>query len=200
MKKKYLVLALSLTMVGTACSTAWLSTLDSILAAAAPALINILEIVAAADGQPVNANLAAKINTDAADIKQLAASFAADGSTNACTTLQNAVASYQADIQLVEQVAQVSDPATQTKIALLSDLVAGTVSAITAVIPSCQAPASVTKSMKVGPPLKLRTFVVTYNDILKTKTGNAKVDAATSKLALHQHSKPLRWVSLGFLK
>jgi hypothetical protein len=70
--RKVLVVALSLSMFCTACSTAWVSTLDSILAAAAPALINILQIVAVANGQPVNATLAAKINADATIIKTLA--------------------------------------------------------------------------------------------------------------------------------
>ena len=73
--RKLLVVALSLAMFCTACSTAWVVTLDSILAAAAPALINILQIVAVANGRPVNSNLTAKTNTDVADIKTLAADF-----------------------------------------------------------------------------------------------------------------------------
>jgi hypothetical protein len=200
MKKCLSAFVLSLALFTTACSTAWVSTLDSILAAAAPALVNILEIVAAANGGTMNSNLAAKINTDAADIKTLAAAFAADQSTNACTTLENAIATYQADQQLVMQVAQVSDSATQTKIALLADLVAGTVQAITAVIPACQAPASVAKKFGASPPLKLSTFVSSYNTVLRAKTGNAAVDALTPKLTIHQHGKFARLASVGILK
>ena len=74
--RKALIVVLSLAMFCTACSTAWVATLDSILAAAAPALINILQIVAVANGQPVNANLAAKISADATIIKTLAGDFA----------------------------------------------------------------------------------------------------------------------------
>jgi len=74
--KKALIVALFLAVSCTGCSTAWVSTLDSILAAAAPALINILQIVAVANGQPMNAGLAAKINSDAANIKTLAGDFA----------------------------------------------------------------------------------------------------------------------------
>jgi len=70
--RKALVVLLSLAMFCAACSTAWVSTLDSILAAAAPALINILQIVAVANGQPMNTNLEAKINADATVIKTLA--------------------------------------------------------------------------------------------------------------------------------
>ena len=141
--RKVLIVVLSLAMFCTACSTAWVSTLDSILAAAA--LINILQIVAVANAKPMNNNLAAKINADATDIKTLAADFAKASSGSApsvCQQLQAAVNVYQADQQMVLQVAQVSDSETQTKITLLAGLIAGTVNAITAVIPSCQDAAS----------------------------------------------------------
>jgi len=89
--KSVLVVVLSLVVLCTACSTAWVSTLDSILAAAAPALVNILQIVAVANGQPVNSNLEAKINADAAVIKTLAGDFAKASSSAAptvCSQLQ----------------------------------------------------------------------------------------------------------------
>jgi hypothetical protein len=198
--RKLLVVVLSAALLSTACSTAWVSVLDSILAAAAPALINILQIVSVANSKPMNSNLAAKINGDAASIKVLAADFAKDGGSDACTTLQNAVATYQVDQALVLQLAQVKDSNTQTKIALLSDLVSGTIGAITAVIPACHAPTASHKSANAELPLKLRNFVTSYNVILTAKTGNAAVDAATPKLVIHQHSKVARFVSLGVLK
>src|SRR5208283_3475677 len=186
--KKNLVVALACAMLCTACSTAWVSTLDSILAAGAPALINILQIVAVANDQPVNSNLAARINADATAVETLAADFAKVSSESApgiCQQLQAAVSAYQADQQLVLQVAQVSDSNTQTKITLLADLVAGTVNAITAVIPSCQNAAAT--GGKIMPPYSVSTFVAHYNSILVGKTGNGPVDALTQKLKLHQH-------------
>jgi hypothetical protein len=200
--RRVLVVALSLAMFCTACSTAWVSTLDSILAAAAPALINILQIVAVANGQPVNSTLEAKINADAAIIKMLAADFAQASSGSApgvCQELQAAVSAYQADQQLVLQVAQVSDSNTQTKITLLTDLVAGTVNAITAVIPSCQN-AAASRSMKTTPPYSVSTFAAHYNSILVAKTGNAAVDAVTPKLKLHRHSELVQVVTFGRLQ
>jgi hypothetical protein len=197
--KKSLVFLLSLAMFCTGCSTAWVTTLDSILAAAAPALINILQIVAVANGQPVNSNLTAKIDADAMVIKTLAGDFAQASSGSAsgvCQQLQAAVSAYQADQQLVLQIAQVSDPNTQTKIALLADLVAGTVNAITAVIPSCQNAASFQDS-KAFPFYSVSGFTNRYNSILVTPTGNAAVDAVTPHLKLHRHSQLVRWVTLG---
>lgn len=200
--RKVLVAGLALAMCCTACSTAWVSTLDSILAAAAPALINILQIVAVANGQRVNSNLAAKINADAAIIKTLAADYAAASSETApgvCGQLQAAVSAYQADQQLVLQVAQVSDANTQTKITLLVDLVTGTVGAIAAVIPSCGNTASF-QNVKAAPPYSISTFATQYNRILVAPTGNAAVDAETRKLKLHQHSKFVRLATFGRLQ
>ena len=199
--KRLLVVALSFAMFCTACSTAWLSTLDSILAAAAPALIDILQIVAADKGQPVDASLVAKINADAGIVRELAGDFAVASSAAApgvCQQLKVAVGTYQNDQNLVLQLAQVSDSNTQSKVTLLADLVAGTVNAITAVIPSCQNAAA--PGMKTAPPYSVATFADHYNSILLSPTGNAAVDAVTPKLKLHQHSKLVRWVTFGRLQ
>ncbi len=199
--RKALVASLSLAMFCTACSTAWVSTVDSILVAAAPALIDILQIAAVANGQPMNNNLEAKINADATVIKTLAADFAKGSSSAApdvCSQLQAAVSAYQSDQQAVLQAAQVSDPNTQTKITLLANLVAGTVNAITAVIPTCNDAAS-TRNLK-APPYSISTFAAQYNSILVAPTGNPAVDAATPKLKLHQHSKLVRTVTFGRLQ
>ncbi len=200
--KKTLVVALSLAMLCTACSTAWVATLDSILAEAAPALINILQIVAVAKGQPINSNLEAKIDADAAVIKTLSADFATasiSAAPGACSQLQAAISTYQADQQLVLSTAQVSDSNTQTKITLLADLVAGTVDAITAVIPSCQNGA-VSRSIEITPPYSVSTFADHYNIILVEWTGNPAVDAVTPKLKLHRHSKLVLAVTFGRLQ
>jgi len=200
--KGTMVVAVSLAMLCMGCSTAWVSTLDSILAAAAPALINILQIVAVAKGVPANANLEAKINADATVIKTLAGDFAKASSGSApgiCQELQSAVSAYEADQQLVLQVAQVSDPNTQTKIVLLTDLVGGTISAIAAVIPACQNTAAF-RNLNAAPPYSVSAFVAEYNRILATATGNAAVDAATAKLKLHRHSKFVRMATFGRLQ
>ena len=200
--KGSLACTLTLALLCAGCSTACVSTLDSILAAAAPALINILQIVAVAEGQPLNGNLVAKISADTTLIKTLAGDFAKASSGSApgvCQQLQAAVSAYQADQQLVLQVAQVSDTATQTKIAMLADLVAGTVSAITAAIPSCNNAAAF-RTMNAVPAYNASTFVADYNRILGAATGNAVVDAETRKLRLHLHSKIVRLAPFGMLR
>lgn len=200
MKKFLLVPVLALTLVFSGCSAAWVSTFDSILAAAAPALINILQIVAVANGKPFNAGLAAKVNADAASLKSLASDFAtasASAAPGVCSQLQAALGVYSQDQTQILAVAQVSDQAAETKILLLTGLVSGTIQAVTAVVPSCQTAA---KGFKASPPLSVSTFVSHYNSVLTAKTGNAQVDALTPTLKLHQHSKAARIASLGLLK
>lgn len=200
--KTILAFTLFVAVALTGCSAAWISTVDSILAVAAPALTNILQIVAVANNQPFNSNLAVKINADASAIQLLASDFAKTSSASSsgiCQQLQAAISTYQADQQLVLQVAQVSDANTQTKITLLTDLIAGTVQAITAVIPSCQSVA-LAHDFKAQLPLKVREFVTEYNATLKIETGNAAVDAITPKLAIHQHSKIERAITFGRLQ
>jgi hypothetical protein len=200
-KKGPLVVIVSLAMLCSGCSTAWVSTLDSILAAAAPALVNILQIVSVAQGVPLNVGLEAKINGDAATIKTLATDFAklsvASGS-GVCQQLQAAIGAYASDQQLVLHAAQVTDANTQEKITLLVDLVSGTVSAITSAIPSCQNTAAV-KSNVAHSANQLSTFVSDYNRILLTPTGNLAVDATSPKLILHRHSKFMRLSTMGLL-
>ena len=196
-----LVVIMGLAMLCSGCSAAWISTLDSILAAAAPALINILQIVSVAQGVTLNTGLETKINVDAATIKTLAADFAKVSSESApgvCQQLQAAIGVYASDQQLVLQAAQVSDVNTQAKITMLVDLVAGTVNAITSAIPSCQN-AVAAKNIAARSSFQMSSFVADYNRILLTPTGNLAVDAASPRLVLHRHSKFMRLSTMGLL-
>src|ERR1035437_9106614 len=151
MRKCLVAVVLSLAMFCTACSTAWVSTLDSVLAAAAPAIINILQIVAISRGVPVNSAMVTKVNADAAAVRTLAADFAktsAAAGPGVCQQLSAAVGVYGADVVDVMALAQVSDTVTQQKIVLLGGLVTSSIAAITAVIPACQNP--VAGKMKVA--------------------------------------------------
>ena len=199
--KAVLALALAGSIIVAGCSAAWVTSLDSILVAAAPALVNILNIIAIAEGRPLNATLAAKITADATTVKTLANDFAvasASAAPTACAQLQAAIGAYSADQASVLALAQVSDPAIQTKIVVLSSLVAGTVEAITAVIPNCQQAAAARASLSAkAVPLPMRSFVKSYNTNLVVPTGNKAVDAFTKKHKVHVHRKALRVLSLG---
>jgi hypothetical protein len=199
--KILLALTLALTLACTACSPAFVTTVDTIISVAAPALINIVEIVAVSKGTAVDPALVAKVTTDAANIKTLVGDFASASSIAApgvCSQLQAAISTYQADQVMILSTAQVSDPATQTKITLLSSLIGGTVQGILAALPQCSA----SKAAFVGAkaPLSVSNFVSAYNAILVSKTGNASIDALTAKRKLHEHGKVVRYATFGLLK
>lgn len=202
--KKYLVaVVLACVIATTGCSAAWVSTLDTILAVAAPALINILEIAAIAKGETPDAAQIAKVQKDADEVRTLAADFAKASSVaspGVCAQLQAAIGAYQQDSQTILSLAQVSDTNTQTKINLLAGLVSGTVSEILTLVPSCSSTKMSMSYNMTQPPLKVRTFVSTYNAILTTKTGNQKVDAFTPTKKIHAHGKMMRYGSLGLLQ
>jgi hypothetical protein len=197
-----LVSLLSLSLITAGCSTAWISTLDNILAAAAPALINILNIITIAKGQTLNIALVNKINQDATTIKTLANDFASASTTAApgvCSQLQAAITTYSNDETQVLALGQVADQATQAKVEILSSLVAGTISAVLAVIPNCQQ-ASVVRLATTAPPIPLKSFVESYNKNLTVKTGNAKVDSFTAEHKLASHGWLVHVLTLGMVR
>lgn len=203
--KKYLVPILALTLISVGCSTAWLTTLDSILAAAAPALISILQIAALSKGTPVNSGLAAKINGDAANLKTIAqdlANASAAAQPQVCAQLQAALTTYESDLPAVLQVAQVSNVNTQNKIETLSALVVGVFGSIEPLIPNCKAPAAATfkANLQGGPPLTVKNFVQSYNAVLLSPVNDPPVDQNVHKFKLHNHSLGIRILTLGIAK
>lgn len=204
MKRTQFALAVLLvcTMVIVGCSAAqWLTTIDDIISVAAPSLVNILNIISIAKGQPLNATLAAKITTDATTVKTLASDFAdasASAAPQACAQVQTAIATYSSDEAQVMSAANVSDPATQAKIVTLSSLIAGTVQAVLSVLPNC-ATSSVFKGSLTAKsvPIPLKSFIKSYNKNLIAPTGLFGVDAYTKAHQVHEHGKFVRVVSFG---
>jgi hypothetical protein len=187
------------------CSVSWLTTMDSILASAAPALVTILQIASIAKGQPVDMGLVTKINGDAARVKSIAADFAHASSAAApviCAQLQAALGTYQADLPAVMQVAHVENANTQAKIEELSVLIVGLFTSIEPLIPACKAPVLAAARLSSAPPIPLpvKNFVTAYNAILVAPTGLPAVDHATPGLKLHKHSKYVRILTAGRLK
>lgn len=200
--RSMLAVALLTCIVLVGCSTTWVTTFDNILTAAAPALINVLNIIAIAEGQPINAPLEAKINGDAASLKTLAVDFStasASAAPGVCSQLQSAISTYAQDQQQVLSLANVVDPAVQQKIAVLSALISGSVSAVMAVVPNCNSLAAAPQraNLKAAPPLPLKDFVRNYNAELAKRTGNGMVDKFTSSHKVHVHGGLMRVASLG---
>jgi hypothetical protein len=205
MKKKLLSLTLCGTMFLYGCSTSWLTTVSSILAAAAPALINILQIAALAEGKPMDSGLAAKVNGDAANLKKVLSDYQV-ASTAAqpgmCSQVQATLNVYEEDLPAVLAVAQVSNQNVQSKIAAISALTVRLFASSEPLIPGCQAPPSPKAMMATLHPasVDLKTFIPAYNAALTSPTGHPAVDKATPGMKLHEHSKAVRMLTLGIAK
>ena len=186
------------------CSAAWIATMDNILAASAPALIDILTIIYIAENKPIDATLVNKINADAANVKVLAEDFAAASAAaapTACAQLQAGIQVYSADQMQVMALAQVIDPTSPAaiKITALSTAITGTIVLILALIPQCQQAATMKASFEgKAVPVPLKRFVADYNKILVVKTGSPAIDFYTARHKVHVHSKLRRVLELGF--
>jgi hypothetical protein len=192
-KKAALPVVLSLVIFIQGCvPPAWVGQVGTIVAALAPAVINILQIIALAEGKPFNKSLGDKITADAANIKVLANDFAtasAAAAPNACAQLKAGLATFGADQATVNSLIQVADPATQAKASLLFNLTNGAFSTVEALIPSCNAPAALRESLaKATPLVDGNKFVTTYNAALVVPTGKASVDAYTKSHKIHAHN------------
>jgi hypothetical protein len=193
---------LASSMACTVTEAAWLKTADQILTIIGPALVNILQFVAIAEGKPMSAALAAKVNGDAAATKKIVDDFAsadAAAQPGVCSQVQASFGVLQADEQQVFELTQVMSTASQQKAALLVGLAGSVFAAFETVIPSCN-PASLAKATRSRPPVNAPDFVASYNKIMASKDGNPPADKRSPKLKIHLHSAPLRYASLGLLK
>ena len=96
-----------------------------------------------------------------------------------CSQLQVGITTYESDLPLVLQVAQVSDPNTEAKIEALSALIVSTFNSIEPLIPNCAAPAKTTLAVAV--PLSVKNFVNDYNAEMVKPTGNSTGRCRNSK-------------------
>lgn len=194
--KVFLVLALcvGLTFSQVGCSV---SQFEAVLNEVAPAVLDVLQIVALFNGIPVNTSVTTKIAADVAGLEKLYADFTAakDATTQAGikVDIQAAFTTLNADLSSVFAVAQVTDPQTQLKIAALIGLIQTAVNIAEAVVtPAVGA--------SLSPKLTASDLVISYDKVLTAKTGNVKVDNYTKAHAIHVHGSLLRHLSLGMAK
>ena len=192
------VLAYVLILQG--CSLAWVGTLDSVLAAAAPALNNVLTIIALSENKPVNQALEDKITKDAATLKQLAADFASASGTNptSCQEVQAGAAVLNDDAALVLTLVQASGASNIAAIFAAADAF---VVVIVGLIPSCASPAALRASIpaKVAK-INVNALVANYNQKLTAPSGKPAVDAYAKANQIHVHSKFVRVITFGMQK
>jgi hypothetical protein len=178
------------------------SQFDAYLNVIGPAVLDVLQIVAVFSGKAANTSISDKVSADVAAIEKLYADYqsaAASQKAGVQGEIQAAFTTLNSDLGSVFQLAQVSDKNTQAKITVLVGLIETGVNLALAVINPPVAAASLKGAQ--SPSLTAAQLVSSFNATLTAKTGNAKVDALTPKLAkLHVHGKFVRMVTFGAAK
>jgi hypothetical protein len=195
--KKVLALVLAVTMATVGCSAAWVSTFESYLAIAGPAVIQILEIVALAKGAAVSPAVIAKVNGDAKALQTLVQSIQTASAANlptACAAFNEGVKVFAADVPTLEQIGQLSNPTTQAQVADALQLVESTIAEIETPIASCQTSGASFKTAVAASRVKSPSdFASQYNKIMAR-------DKTTSKYRVHVHGKFTRYATFGIAK
>lgn len=199
MKLKFIVAPiLAVCMFATGCSTAWLSTAEGYLKIAAPAIIQILELVALAKGVTISPAVRAKVTGDAAALQTLAASIDKADKQNiptACAAFNVGLQTFVTDVPTLETIGQVNNPKKQAQIQDALWLAQGVIADIEAPIAACQNSSSVKASFTLAVAAsRIKSpdnFVKQYNAVMDR-------DSDTKKLKIHLHSRSVRILTLGF--
>jgi hypothetical protein len=213
-----IALVLSVTMIGTGCSTSWIMEAEQIVSALIPAAGNLITLVAALQGKTVSATDQAMIQNAgtqaSADLQLIQSLIAAYESADAATKpgilnqIQNALHAVQGNLQGLLAGMHIKDAATQAKITAVVGLVLSEVQSLATIVPLVQGSGSggqglaMARMTAVRPtaPLSANEFVKSYNSTLSARTGSPDLDRVTTGLKIHLHGKTERWVSGGVLR
>jgi hypothetical protein len=204
------------TLTLTACSTAWISEAEQIVAALVPAMANLLTLVATLEGKNISAadlqtiqSAGAQAGADLQLLQSLVGEYEkADASAQPglLNQIQAAMSAVQLTLNGLLPALHITDVATQAKITALVGLLISEVESMAAVVPLVNPGASpgmmamAARQVKKQPPLTASEFVNSYNATITAKTGNAQLDHASAGLRIHVHEKFARWASAGLLK
>ena len=165
MKRKALALIIAASMGMTACSTSWVTEALNITAVVAPAAINVLTLVAAFQGVPVNVQKTATITQDIANVSKLLTDYKNSSALAAPTVLgqlNSGLAVTQSDLSTILSTAKVSDPTTQLKVNALVTFILAEVQSVASLIPENTQP----KTARVIIPLTSKQFKKSFNAIM----------------------------------
>jgi hypothetical protein len=200
----------------TACSTAWMSEAEQIVAALIPATANLVTLVATLQGKNVSAadlqtiqSAGAQAGADLQLMQSLITQYQkadAAAQPGLLSQIQVAMGAVQSTLNGVLPALHIKDAATQAKITAVIGILLSEVQLVAAIVPLVNASASpgimamAAKQVRKQPPLTASAFVNSYNATITAKTGNTELDHATAGLRIHVHEKFARWASAGLLK
>jgi hypothetical protein len=214
--RKVLVAVLGSVLMWTACSTAWVSEAEQIVAALMPAVANLVTLVATLQGKNVSAADLRTIQSAGAeagaDLQVMSALIAQYEKADAAAQpgllnqIQAAMSAVQTKLNGLMPALHITDAATRAKVGAVVGLMVSELESMAAIVPLARGGASqgmvrmAAKQAKQRAPLTANEFVGSYNSVMAAKTGDAEFDRATAGLRIHLHGKFERWASGGWLK
>lgn len=201
-------------LIGSACSTVWISEAEQIISALLPGVANLVTLVGALDGSSVSpADLQTVQNAGAeaeADLQQLQSLItvyqkaSTSAQPNLLNQIQTELDAVQSNLGGLMPALHIKDAATQAKVGAVIGVLLAEAQSVAAIVPlaSGGAPAAMAAFAKqpVGAQLSAREFVKAYNATMKAKTGKAELDRMTASLQIHLHGKYVRLISAGWLE
>lgn len=187
------ILAVSTLGLGGCTSSEFTTDLDLI----APAVINVLEIIALFKGTPIDTSIPTKISADVAAIEKLYNDFqaaTAGQKPSVQTELNAAFAVLNTDIGTVLNLTQVSDLATQAKLVALVGLIETSIQIAEAFV----TPTAAVSTTKYK--LTDKQLISSYNSTLTSRTGYKSIDDYTQSHQLHIHGSLIRHLTFGVAK
>lgn len=215
-RKAFLVVILSGTLAWMACSTAWISEAEQIVAALIPAMANLVTLSAMLQGKSVSTadlqtieRAGAQVGTELQLMQSLIQQYEkadAAAQPGVLSQIQAAMNGAQSTLDGLVPALHITDTASQAKIAAVVGVLLSEVESVAAIVPLVSPSASpgmtalAARQVKKQPPLSASEFVHSYNATLTAKTGDSELDRAATGLQIHLHGKLARWVSAGLLK
>jgi hypothetical protein len=203
-------------VIWMACSTAWVSEAEQIVAALIPGTVNLVTLAATLEGKNVSAadlqtiqSAGSQAGADLQLMQSLIAQYQnaeAAAQPGLLNQIQVALTTVQSTLNDLLPALHIKDVASQAKITAVVGILLSEAESVAAIVPLVKAGASpemmamAARQVKKQPPLSANEFVTSYNATMGAKTGNSELDHATARLRIHLHGKFSRWASAGLLK
>lgn len=202
---------LCVTLMWTACSTAWFSEAEKIVSALIPAVANIVTLVATLQGSVSSADLqtiqsaGSQAGADLQLLQSLIMQYQkadAGAKPGLLNHIQVALGAVNSTLGGLLPAMHIKDAAIEAKMTAVVEILLGEVQSVAAIVPLANpkaAPEMNKLTLRMQIPLKASDFVDSYNATMTAKTGKTELDHATAGLRIHLHEKLARWASVGLL-
>jgi len=183
-------------MFTTACSTAWVTQAEEIVAAVLPAVTNIITLVSLAEGNvsshdlSIITNSAAQANTALQTVGTLIDQYnsAPDAQkADLLAKINTGIQDAQANIASILPQLHITDPDSQQKVVAIIGIVQQEISSLQGLLPLIKS-GRMSRAAFLAKTMDAKHFRSRYNAALSAKSGNPVLDKGANKLKLGGHS------------